>query len=51
MKLCLDDNPRKRPTASQLYKKFKCTNINLHDNDYFVSEEKRRMKISQLPKT
>lgn len=47
---CLDGDPSRRPTASHLHKKFKCTNINLYDNDYSVAEEKRWKIISQYPK-
>ena len=47
MRQCCDNEPEKRPTASHLFKKFSWTNLNLHDNDYSVSEE----IISRLPKT
>ena len=46
-----NNEPEKRPTASHLYKKFNCTNINLFDNEFSVSEDKRHITISQLPKT
>src|SRR6266496_5525530 len=51
MRQCWNNEPEKRPTASHLYKKFNCTNINLFDNEFSVSEDKRHITISQLPKT
>ena len=51
LRQCCDNEPEKRPTASHLFKKFSWTNLNLHDNDYSVSEETRRKIISQLPKS
>ncbi|CAB5301077.1 unnamed protein product [Rhizophagus irregularis] len=50
---CWDNEPEKRPTATYLYKKLNWINLILDpfDDDYYISEEKRRKKISQLPKT
>ncbi|EXX68695.1 uncharacterized protein OCT59_008946 [Rhizophagus irregularis] len=50
---CWDNEPEKRPTATYLYKKLNWINLILDpfDDDYYISEEKRRKIISQLPKS
>jgi serine/threonine protein kinase len=54
MQQCLDNDPGKRPTASYLYEKLNWINLireypNPFDDNYNISERRRRQMISQLP--